>query len=488
MAIHSKSSDMLQRILFTGLALFVCLGVSVCQVAFPLKISNDKRYLVDQNNKPFPILGRTAWFLVSQSEDGYKTFLDNTIKHGFNSIEISVIMHWPMGNHAPFNADGEAPFTKRLDGTPWKGNLVYDTISKQSPDLLTPNEKYWSLVDKLLGYCESKGIAVFMFPGYVGYNGQEQGWMQELIANGPSKTEQYGAWVATRYKNRKNIVWMLLGDLGRFNEEQKQTEAALIKGLKSVKGQQSRQYTAEAQSGENAADNIHFGHEMTLNGCYTWDLKVPVPYLARKAYAHDPAMPAFLLEEPYDEEGPDGNNYNPNATQPVRRFQWWGWLSTTGGYIAGNAYIWQFVDPVWQQHLNTQGAMDMERLNGFVRSIRWWGLVPSGLNGMRTLVTNRVNVDSTATYIAASATKDGSLLVAYVPPDFSGTVSIDMTALSKTSYGYWFDPTSGKYVAIAGTPFPNKGNREFPTPGKNSKGENDWVLVLTIDKKNPGSQ
>lgn len=44
------------------------------QVAFPLKISDDRRYLVDQNNKPFPILGRTAWFIVSQTVSGYKTF------------------------------------------------------------------------------------------------------------------------------------------------------------------------------------------------------------------------------------------------------------------------------------------------------------------------------------------------------------------------------------------------------------------------------
>ena len=93
---------------------------------------------------------------------------------------------------------------------------------------------------------------------------------------------------------------------------------------------------------------------MTLNGVYTWELKVPVPYLGRKGYSHEPPMPAFLLEEPYDEEGPDGNNYNPNATQPVRRFQCGGWLSTIGGYISGNGYVWPFVDPVWQEHLETQ--------------------------------------------------------------------------------------------------------------------------------------
>lgn len=39
-------------------------------------------------------------------------------------------------------------------------------------------------------------------------------------------------------------------------------------------------------------------------------------------------MPTFLLEEPYGQEepGPDGNNVNENATQPVRRF----WLPNVG--------------------------------------------------------------------------------------------------------------------------------------------------------------
>lgn len=445
-------------------------------------ISDDQRYLVDQQGVPFPILGRTAWFIVSQSEEGYKKFVANTLQHGYNAIEFSVITHWPMGNHAPFNAAGDVPFVKRLDGKPWSGKLVYDTIGLEAPDLLTPNEAYWVFVDKFLEYCESKGVAVFMFPGYVGYDGQEQGWMKELVANG-SNTEKYGAWIASRYKNRKNIVWMLLGDMGRFNEEQRRAEALLIKGLKSVPAQRSLLYTAESHSGENAADNAQFGHEMTLNGSYTWELKVPVPHLARTAYAHFPVLPAFLLEEPYDEEGPDGNNYNPNATQPVRRFQWWGWLSTIGGYIAGNAYVWQFVDPVWQQHLDTQGAMDMERLNGFVKSIRWWELVPSGLNGMKTLVADPLNIDTTASYVSAAATNSGSLLVAYIPPAHRGSVKIDMSAMRNPSYTYWFDPTSAKYLSITDGPFVNKGQREFTPPATNSRGEHDWVLVLTTENR-----
>ncbi len=470
------------------LALYIVLTVAQtvnAQIKFPLKISANKRYLIDQNNRPFPILGRTAWFLVSQPNSGFKKFIDNTLAHGHNTIELSVITHWPVGNHAPYNGYGEAPFVKRLNGNEWDGKLIYNDVKNEAPNLLTPNEKYWKHVDTLLAYCELKGLLVLMFPGYVGHTTAtaEEGWIRELVANAPSKTEQYGAWVAARYKQRKNIVWMLLGDKGKYTEEEAIAEAALIKGLKSVAGQQSVQYTGESNSGENAADNSLFGKEMTMNGSYTWELKIPVPYITRKAYNHIPVMPAFLLEEPYDEEGPDGNNFNPNATQPVRRFQWWGWLSTIGGYISGNAYVWQFVDPVWQQHLNTQAAMDMGRLNGFIQSVHWWKLVPSGLNNMPALINSADNVDSTETYIAAAAAKDGSLLVAYLPPAHTGGINVNMNVLSGKAVARWFDPTNARYIAVKSSPFNNKGNHLFIPPGKNGRGENDWVLVVSVKKK-----
>lgn len=453
---------------------------AISQVAFPLKISDDRRYLVDQHNVPFPILGRTAWFIVSQTKSNYEVFIENTLAKGYNAIELSVITHWALGNHAPYNADGETPFLKRLNGSSWDGKLTYTDFRTESPDLTTPNEKYWSFVDTFLNYCQQKSILVLMFPGYVGYSSEkeEQGWMKELVANG-DRTEQYASWVARRYKNQKNIVWMLLGDKGKYTPEEAKAEALLIKGLKSVPDQQSVLYTAESGSGENAADNALFGHEMNINGCYTWELEIPVPYVARKGYAHKPVMPAFLLEEPYDEEGPDGNNYNPNATQPVRRFQWWGWLGTIGGYVAGNGYIWQFEDPVWQQHMDTKGARDMHRLNDFIKQRKWWELIPSGLNSMPLLIAGSNNVDTSAAYVSAAATKDGELLIAYIPPAHLGVVQVNVSVMKGPVKAEWFDPTNGKYVKASGKPVGSKIFRLFRPPGKNSNGDKDWALVLT---------
>lgn len=451
------------------------------QVKFPLQTSSNGRYLIDANSRPFPILGRTSWCIISQPVASYQKYIENTVSHGYNAIEMAVIFHWPTVNHPPFNGDMDLPFLKQLDGSAWKGSLVYKDTLADAPDFTTPNEKYWKFVDEFLAYCEKQGLLVLFFPSYVGFDGGDQGWMQEMLANGPERVKKYGAWVANRYRNQKNLVWMLLGDQGKFTPTQVAAEAALIAGLKSVSNQLSTHYSAESFSGQNSVDQKEFGHEINLNGVYTWD-SVGIPTLGRKAYAHTPVTPAFLLEEPYDEEGPDGTNYNPHATQPVRRFQWWGWLTTTGGYVAGNGYIYPFIDPHWQKHLSTQATLDMDRLNRFIKSIEWWKLVPSGMNGMRKLITKGEGSDTAMTYVPSAANPDGTLLVAYVPPASHGRITVDLTVMKKRVWATWLDPSSGTMKKVNGSPLSNWTSREFVIPGKNARGEWDWVLILRTDK------
>jgi subtilisin-like proprotein convertase family protein len=466
-------TSLIKRLIVLMVAVALWDSASAAPV-FPVRYSANSRYLVDQNGTPFPIMGRTAWFVVSLSVANYRLFVDDTAARGYNAIELHVLNHDPRGNNPPFCGNGSAPFLKRLDGATWSG-----TIGGTAPDFTTPNETYWSFVDGFLAYCESKGILVFMFPAYVGWQGGEQGWMQELVANGPTKAQSYGTWIATRYKDQKNLVWMMGGDMGTspytFNSAQTAAENGLLNGLKSVAGQQSTLFSAEWTFESIATDQTSFGTSMTLNGVYSFSGYVSNH--GRRAYARTPVEPAFLLEEPYDQEGSDGNGANPSASQPVRRFQWWGWLSTIGGYVSGNGYVWRFRSPDWQNHLDSQGTRDMARLNAFMTSIAWFNLVPSGLGGMRTLITSGGSSVNNSDYVTASATPDGALLVAYVPPDHSGPIAVDMGAMSAPVRARWFDPTSAAYSTI-GTGLPNSGSRSFSTPGNNSSGYGDWVLVL----------
>lgn len=453
---------------------------------FSVAASANQRYLQDQNGVPFPILGRAAWFIISLADADYKTFLDDTAAKGYNAIELMGVTHHPGGNQPPFGANGTLlPFTKRLDGSAWTGSLTYTNINNEAPDFSLPNETYWAHVDGILSYAESKGIICFLFPAYVGYQGGDQGWMAEMTANGPTKMSAYGTFIANRYKTRGNIVWMLGGDYGtganNFTAPQLTVEKALLAGMQSVTGQVSQNFSAEWNTESIYTDQSDptLAAAGTLQGAYTFSGNVNT--FARKGYGHSPTMPTFLLEEPYDEEGPDGNNVNPAATQPVRRFQWWGWLSGIGGYMSGNGYVWPFkATPDWTAHLNTQGAQDMARLNTFIRSIAWQNLVPSGLGGMKTLVTAGGSTPAASDYVAASATPDGTLLIAYVSPAHSGTITIDMTAMSSPARGRWFNPATAVYTTIGAGTIANTGTTVFTPPGDNGTGFSDWVLVLDV--------
>ncbi|RYZ32911.1 MAG: DUF4038 domain-containing protein, partial [Sphingobacteriales bacterium] len=75
------------------------LTTTQAQVKFPLQTSANGRYLMDANSRPFPILGRTSWCIISQPVKAYQQYIENTVSHGYNAIEMAVIFHWPTVNH-----------------------------------------------------------------------------------------------------------------------------------------------------------------------------------------------------------------------------------------------------------------------------------------------------------------------------------------------------------------------------------------------------
>jgi hypothetical protein len=62
----------------------------------------------------------------------------------------------------------------------------------------------------------------------------------------------------------------------------------------------------------------------------------------------------------------------------------------------------------------------------------------------------------------------------------SRTISIDMAALAGPARARWFDPAAGMFIDVPKSPFPNQGTRRFSTPGRNSGGATDWILVLQV--------
>jgi len=450
--------------------------------AFPLKASANRRYLVDQHDVPFPVMGRTAWGLIAVPAADADLFLDDTLAHGFDAIELMIPSGHAETEHPPRNGRGDLPFGKRLDGRAWNGSLEYNRLATEAPDFTTWNETYWAFVDRLLAACEARGLLVLLFPAYVGID-QDQGWMEEITANGGARMEDYGAFIAGRYRHHRNVVWMLGGDKGVFGPRQTAAESGLLAGIESAAGPPPIHFSAEWAADMNGVEQRPFGPSITLNSAYSWGNVIGA---SRLAFGQQATMPAFLLEEPYDQEGPDGNNVAKQyATQPVRRYEWWGWLSTIGGYVAGNGYVWPF-KPGWKEHLDTRNTRDLGRLNAFMQSIPWHTLRPSGMGGAPKLITaglgtfDRPSKDAwNDDYVAAAVTADGRLLLAYVPPRHSGAITVDLSALRGPAQAQWFDPTTGVFTAIAGSPFAATGPTSFlPPASAHADGATDWLLVL----------
>jgi hypothetical protein len=176
---------------------------------YPVRVGPDHRHLVDQRGAPFLIHGDMPWSLiVALTEEEAERYLENRRQKGFNSIVVNLIEHKFRG---PANRSGEGPFT-----TPG--------------DFSTPNERYFQHVDWVLRKAGEKGIQVFLDPVYLGYRGTDEGWIEEVLANGPEKCRNWGRYVGRRYRSFDNLVWVMGAD--RNPEKAREDVDAVAFGIK----------------------------------------------------------------------------------------------------------------------------------------------------------------------------------------------------------------------------------------------------------------
>lgn len=484
---------------------------------FPLSVHSSGLYLVSPDGAPFFILGDAGWELPHNlNATDQTTYLDDRSLRGFDAVLFEAIEHKFTQSKPPKNLAGELPFTKRLDGGSYTGSPngctttngagswpyglgtgnsyaadPYSNINNEAPDFTYPNSTYWTSLDACVARCESHGILCVMFPCYVGYQGADEGWMSELVANDAvigaggqtgepfadgtkSKAWNYGAWLADRYKNQPNILWVMGGDYGSgsssgtFTPTQKTAVTNLMAGLRSVAGQSSNLVTGHWSNPSITPDVTLSGETFDVYHAYG----TPPTQYCRDAFDRSPTAPAFNIETRYD-EGPD-------SIAPMRQFAWLGALQCRG-YIYGNNDVWPFV-PGWDSSLNNSTQQDLIRLNAFICGLPYKEMLPSGLGGMDTIITSGGNQGSPGSlnYIPSMADPFGNCIVAYAP-DANGTsaFSIDMTLMGGPTLARWFDPASGAFTTIG--VIAASGTHSFTPPGANSAGDDDWVLMLTRD-------
>lgn len=407
---------------------------------YPLKVSENRRYLVDQHDQPVLVHGDSPWSLiVGPTPEEAEMYLTDRAAKGFNTLLVNLLEHKFTPN-APCNFRGDRTFT-----TP--------------EDFTTPNEKYFEHAGWVIRRAGEMGIQILLDVCFLGFDGGDQGWYVDVLANGPRRCAEFGRYVAERYKDFDNILWVIGGD--KNLDKEREAMAAMGDAIRAVDARHL--CTGHMVQGTSPLDPLRgFGGApwIDLNNVYYSEV---VHSRCIHAYYRQPTIPFILIESTYEGE------HNASRVQ-IRRQAYWSLLRGACGQLIGNRPIWLF-DPGWLQALNSPASVAMVYLKRLFESRPWWEFVP---DAEHKVVTAGLGEFRGMDYLAAALTADGSCLMAYMPS--SRTIAVDTSRLSGDKADvWWFNPRTGEVEA--GKPITGRGEK-WLTPPDSPADHGDWVVVV----------
>ena len=148
---------------FQGLLLLICFTMVspalAAPYAYPVKKSANGRYLVDQKNVPFLVVGDSPHSLIANlGQADAATYLYNRAANGFNTLWVETLCYPYTGGRSNGSLlDGTLPFTRTLAGGYY--------------DLTAPNSNYFAYVDTVLTMAATNHLLVMLDPCETG------GWL-----------------------------------------------------------------------------------------------------------------------------------------------------------------------------------------------------------------------------------------------------------------------------------------------------------------------
>ena len=432
-----------------------------------LRVSDNKRYLVTADGKPFFYLGDTAWELFHRlNREQAEEYLKDRAAKGFTVIQAVVLAELD-GLHDP-NPYGQTP-------------LVNDDPTK-------PNEKYFEHVDWITDKANELGLTIGMLPTWGDKWNKKWGVGGEIF--NPGNAAAYGEWLGKRYKD-KGVIWILGGDRPVESDAHKEVIRAMAKGLRKGDGG-AHLMTYHPMGGGSSAEYFHAddwldfnmrqnGHQAEFTGRYD---------KTKADYDRSPAKPV-LDGEPVYEAHPvsfKAKELGHSVAADVRRPLYWDLFTGACGHTYGHHSVWQMYDksrkPInnplntWREAINDPGAAQMQHGRRLVESRPYLTRVPDDSVIAADEVATSVPGAGTRRF-AATRDEAGTYAMVYAPVGRSFAVNMDKITGPKVK-AWWFNPRDGKAAAIG--EFPNTGTKRFtpPDPGEVL----DWVLVLDDAAKN----
>ena len=423
-------------------------------LAAPIRASANKRFLVNQSGWPVLLAGDAPHSMfVNLSVADANAYMANRAAHGFNILWVELLCNNYTGCHE--------------NGSTYDGLFPFTNMS----DISTPNEAYFARVDQMVKIAAGYGLTVLLDAFETG------GWMSFLETQGNTKAYNWGVYLGNRYKSYPNVVWITGNDFQTWNTST--IDNNLIKNIMAG--------IASVDPGHLQSLQLNFD----ISGSLDDPLTAPYVTLAG-AYSEEPTydevlaqynkpsfVPVMLQEAHYEMEAVGGCCGESGTPNVLRRQAYWTVLSGgLAGQMYGNHYTWSFQNG-WKNNLDTPGADQLGVWKSFFTSRRWYNLVPDQTHSVVTAGYGTYygfGALGTNDYATTARTPDGTLVLCYTP--VAHALTVDMTKMNAGTTARWFDPVNGTYIDISGSPFANSGTRNFTTPGANSAGDGDWVLVL----------
>lgn len=423
-----------------------------------LRVSDNKRFLVHDNGKPFFYLGDTAWELFHRcSRAEADVYLSDRAKKGFTVIQAVVLAELD-GLHTP-SAHGHLPL--------------------HEDDPTRPNEAYFADVDYMVNRAASLGLIIGMLPTWGDKWNKKWGAGPEIFT--PDNARVFGEWLGRRYKDAP-LIWILGGDRAVESDAHRAVIGHMAEGLRAGDGGNHR-ITFHPQGGQTSAQNFHDAPWLDFNMWQSGHARNRDNYACIAAdYALSPSKPCMDAEPGYEDHPAGFNGDNGYLDDyDCRKSLYFALFAGAHGHTYGCHSIWQMARPdraplsacrrPWHEALHLPGAAQMQHAKNLLLSRPFLSRVPD-----QSLIVGDAGAGTH--HVQATRNDDGAYALVYVP---SGKpVTLDLAKLGGDTLAvHWFNPRTGTAEHVE-TIARISGPREFAPPALGP----DWVLVLDDAARN----
>jgi hypothetical protein len=392
---------------------------------YPLKVSDNHRYFVDQQGEPVFWLGTTQWQLFREYKLGdARLIVEKTKGKGFAFAQVMLL---GVGDGTKPNVYGQKPW---IDDNP-----------------LTPNEGYFTNVDAVVQIARQNNLVISMTMFHQRY--------RKFITL--QNARAWAKWVAQRYKDVPTIVWSM-------TPEAKPEFAPIVRelaaGLREGDGG-AHLITFKPDPAPHPAGFLHEEPWLDFSVMQVWKWIERIYPMVTQEHNLKPTKPVVMGEGAYEH----GSEYGFEVTPLwVRRQAYYSYLA--GAHHAyGHNDSWRVL-PTWKEALDAPGATQLGILKkAFTERKEWWYLVPD-----QTVFASGGNTNGQVLNLAARH-KDGRWAMLYLGSRASFSVNMSKLATGDVR-AFWLDPRTGESKP-AGR-LSNSGVQSFSTP----EGWEDALLVL----------